>query len=71
MLKNSKELILGDERVIILSKDSRFVYKCDNTSKSRIIYNDATLSLGGYLRQKEFIVSEKDSQPPAFKEAIS
>jgi|TARA_R100000479_G_scaffold165252_1_gene104451 dTDP-4-dehydrorhamnose 3,5-epimerase len=59
---------------ITLSETSVFAYKCDNfydkTSEGGIIYNDATLGLDWHLPKEELIISEKDKQLPAFKEAI-
>tara|TARA_R100000306_G_C4313248_1_gene111304 strand:+ start:75 stop:620 length:546 start_codon:yes stop_codon:yes gene_type:complete len=59
---------------ITLSETSVFAYKCDNfydkTSEGGIIYNDATLGLDWHLPKEDLIISEKDKQLPAFKEAI-
>tara|TARA_R110000823_G_scaffold315705_1_gene451010 strand:+ start:44045 stop:44599 length:555 start_codon:yes stop_codon:yes gene_type:complete len=59
---------------ITLSETSVFAYKCDNfydkTSEGGIIYNDATLALDWHLPKEDLIISEKDKQLPAFKEAI-
>ena len=59
---------------VTLSETSIFAYKCDNyyhkASESGIIYNDATLALDWYLKEEQFIVSEKDLQLPTFKEVI-
>jgi len=59
---------------IVLSDTAIFSYKCDNfynkESEQGIIYNDKDLNIDWQLPESEFIVSEKDTILPTFKNAI-
>ena len=58
---------------VVLSDEAIFCYKVDNyynkASERGIIYNDETLKIDWQLSSNEFIVSEKDTKLPAFKNA--
>ena len=58
---------------IVLSETAIFSYKCDNfynkKSEAGIIYNDKYLNVDWKLDELELIISEKDLQLPAFKNA--
>jgi dTDP-4-dehydrorhamnose 3,5-epimerase len=59
---------------IVLSKSATFFYKCDNyynkESEGGIIYNDETLKIDWKLDESEFIISEKDTKLPTFKNCL-
>ena len=60
---------------IVLSETAIFSYKCDNfynkKSEAGIIYNDKYLNVDWKLDELELIISEKDLQLPAFKNAAT
>lgn len=57
----------------VLEEGTVFGYKCDNyydkASEGGIIYNDADLNLDWELPEDDIIISEKDLELPAFKNA--
>ncbi|WP_055447271.1 dTDP-4-dehydrorhamnose 3,5-epimerase [Lacinutrix mariniflava] len=59
---------------IVLSETAIFSYKCDNyynkASEQGVIFNDIDLKIDWQLPKEEFLVSEKDSILPTFKNAV-
>lgn len=57
---------------VVLSDSAVFNYKVDNwynkASEGGIIYNDKTLNIDWILKDKDFIISEKDKELPTTKE---
>ena len=60
---------------LALEDDTIFSYKCDNfynkDAESGIIYNDTSIAIDWNASEKDFIISEKDSLLPQFKEVES
>lgn len=58
---------------VTLSEQSIFAYKCDNyydkASEEGIRFDDATLNIDWHLAHNQLVVSEKDLELPAFKNA--
>lgn len=59
---------------VVLSKEAVFTYKVDNKyapqSEASIIYNDETLKIEWPLAESELLLSPKDRQGVAFKDAV-
>tara|TARA_R100001369_G_scaffold21694_1_gene39369 strand:- start:995 stop:1540 length:546 start_codon:yes stop_codon:yes gene_type:complete len=59
---------------IVLEDETIFSYKCDNlynkASEAGIIYNDQDLNINWELPENDFIISEKDTVLPKFKDAF-
>lgn len=59
---------------VVLSKEAIFTYKVDNTyapqAEASIMYNDKTLNIDWPLAESEMILSHKDRQGVAFKDAV-
>jgi dTDP-4-dehydrorhamnose 3,5-epimerase len=58
---------------LVLTDTATFFYKCDNfynkESEGGIIYNDSSLNIDWMLDEKTLIISEKDTNLPALKNA--
>ena len=59
---------------VVLSKLATFFYKSDNFYKKEaeegIVYNDPDLDIDWKLQSNQFILSDKDTQLPFFKDSI-
>ena len=58
----------------VLSDEAIFTYKVDNKyapqSEASIIYNDATLGIDWPLAESQMLLSPKDKEGMAFKDAV-
>jgi dTDP-4-dehydrorhamnose 3,5-epimerase len=71
--KNKKQLYIPKgfaHGFVVLSKKAEVFYKCDilynKESEAGIIYNDAELSIDWKIPEKDFVISEKDTELPGF-----
>ena len=74
--ENKKQLLIPRgfaHGFVVLSDFARFAYKVDNYYSPKndrgIAYNDKALNIDWKVPQKQLVLSQKDTQQPAFKDA--